>query len=95
MAIDKKTVEDAANLARIRLESTELEKLAVQLKGILDFIDKLNKVDVSKISPTSHILPVSNVLREDIPGRSLASEKVLENAPKREGNSFVVPKVIE
>ena len=95
MAIDKKTVEYTANLARIQLKPKELEKLSLQLKGILDFIDKLKKADVSKVSPTSHILPVSNVLRDDEPVKSLGSEKALQNAPKRQGNFFAVPKVIE
>jgi len=95
MAITKDTVKYVAHLARIELKERELEKLSEQLKSILDFIDKLKKIDIEKISPTSHILPINNVLREDIPGSSLSSEKALENAPQRKGNFFVVPKVIE
>lgn len=95
MAIDKETVKYTAHLCRIELQEKELDKLSTQLKGILDFIDKLSKVDVQNIAPTSHILPVKNVLREDAPKDSLPVDKVLANAPQKEGNFFVVPKVIE
>lgn len=95
MAISKETVEYVAHLARIQLEEHELEKLSAQLKSILDFIDQLKKLEVSNIKPTSHILPINNVLREDTRGESLAVEKTLMNAPRKEGNFFVVPKVIE
>lgn len=95
MAIDKETVKYVAHLSRIELEPKELDKLSGQLKDILDFIDKLKKLDVSDIKPTSHILPVNNVLREDSPKPSLPLEKTLMNAPLKEGNFFVVPKIIE
>jgi len=95
MAISQETVKYTANLARIDLEAGELEKLSRQLQDILDFIDKLRKADIENTSPTSHILPLNNVLREDIPGESLPGEKALENAPAQEDGFFVVPKVIE
>jgi aspartyl-tRNA(Asn)/glutamyl-tRNA(Gln) amidotransferase subunit C len=95
MAIDKDIVQYVAHLARIELKPKELEKLSEQLKDILGFIDNLNRVDTAKISPTSHILPISNVLREDSGKESLPSGKALENAPGRQGDFFVVPKVID
>lgn len=95
MAIDRDTIRYVAQLSRIELSPKELDKLSGQLKDILGFIDKLKKVNISQIKPTSHILPLSNVLREDSPGKSLPSEKTLANAPDKEGNFFVVPKVIE
>ena len=95
MAITKETVKYVANLARIELKPQELEKMSGQLKDILGFIDKLGKVDIKNISPTSHILPINNVLRNDQPQESLSADKALENAPHREGNFFVVPKIIE
>ena len=95
MSIDKKTVEDVAHLARIELEAKELEKLSKQLEHILAFIDKLSVLDTGNIAPTSHILPISNVFRKDEPRKSLPIEKTLMNAPDKQGNFFVVPKVIE
>jgi aspartyl-tRNA(Asn)/glutamyl-tRNA(Gln) amidotransferase subunit C len=95
MAISKETVEYAAHLARIELQTQELEKLSRELQGILDFIDTLKKLDVTGINPTSHILPINNVLRKDAPCGSLSAQKALDNAPQKQGNFFVVPKVIE
>ena len=95
MSIDKKTVEDVAHLARIKLEPKELEKLSSQLEHILAFIDKLSSINTENVAPTSHILPINNVLRKDEPKASLPVEKTLKNAPEKQGNFFVVPKVIE
>ncbi|MFA5356436.1 MAG: Asp-tRNA(Asn)/Glu-tRNA(Gln) amidotransferase subunit GatC [Candidatus Omnitrophota bacterium] len=95
MAINEDTVKYVAHLARIDLSPKELEKLSHELKEILEFIDRLTKVDIKDIAPTSHILPVNNVLREDNPAASLPSDRALDNAPKRQGSFFAVPKVIE
>ena len=95
MAITKETVKYVAHLARIELKPEELEKLSGQLQDIINFIDKLKKLDVNNISPTSHILPLENVFREDTSRESLPVDKVLMNAPQKKDNFFVVPKVIE
>jgi aspartyl-tRNA(Asn)/glutamyl-tRNA(Gln) amidotransferase subunit C len=95
MAITKDTVKYVAHLARIDLSLKESEKLARELEGILDFIDKLKEVNVEKIAPTSHILPINNVLRDDITAESLPGEEALLNAPQKIGKFFGVPKVID
>ena len=95
MAIDKKTVKYVAHLARIRLTDEELGKLSLELESIVNFIDKLKEGDVSGIKPTSHILPVNNVFREDKPTKSLDAEAALRNAPAQKEDFFVAPKVIE
>ena len=95
MTIDKETVKHVAHLARIELQPNELEKLSVELQEILGFIDKLKDLDVEKVKPASHILPISNVSRGDQPEISLSSQKALENAPSKKGNFFSVPKIIE
>ncbi|MBN1913998.1 MAG: Asp-tRNA(Asn)/Glu-tRNA(Gln) amidotransferase subunit GatC [Candidatus Omnitrophica bacterium] len=95
MAIEKDTVQKVAHLSRIDLSEEELRRLSSQLAGIVDFIDKLKKINIENIVPTSHILPINNVLREDACGKSLDLEKTLKNAPQRKENFFGVPKVIE
>jgi aspartyl-tRNA(Asn)/glutamyl-tRNA(Gln) amidotransferase subunit C len=95
MPIDKETVEYVAHLSRIELKEEELQKLSRQLQDILDFIDKLKKAKIEDVSPTSHILPINNVLREDNAKESLTCEESLANAPVREGNFYSVPKIIE
>ena len=95
MSITKETLDYVARLARIELTPKELDKLSGQLISIMDFIDKLKNADIENVLPTSHILPINNVLREDKPTASLSNEKALECAPQKQGNFFVVPKVIE
>jgi len=95
MSINKEIVEYVAHLSRIDLKPEELEKISQQLGGILDFIDKLKEADVNNVDPTSHILPLNNVLREDLKQESLSAQKALENSPESKGNFFKVPKVIE
>ncbi len=95
MSIDRKTVEYVSHLARIELDEQELSVLAGQLTGILDFIDTLTEADISGVAATSHVLNLRNVLREDLPGTSLENAEALRNAPRREGEFFGVPKVIE
>jgi aspartyl-tRNA(Asn)/glutamyl-tRNA(Gln) amidotransferase subunit C len=95
MSIDKETITQVAHLARIELQSKELEKLSGELHEIVGFIDKLKYLNVEQVNPASHILPISNVLREDQPHVSLSPDKALENAPHKKGNFFSVPKIIE
>jgi len=95
MSIDKEIVKHIAHLSRIELQDNELDKISGQLRDILGFIDKISVLDIKDVSPASHILPISNVLREDIAHLSLSLEKVLENAPSKKGNFFTVPKIIE
>jgi aspartyl-tRNA(Asn)/glutamyl-tRNA(Gln) amidotransferase subunit C len=95
MSIDKDTVKYVAHLARIELQDKELEKLSRQLQDIVGFIDKLTKLDTKDVPPTSHILPLNNVLREDSPKLSLPREKTLANAPQKDDKFFIVPKIIE
>ena len=95
MSIDKKTVEEVAHLARIKLQANELEKLSQQLHDILGFIDQLNTLDVENVKPASHILPISTVLREYKPHICLSPDMALDNAPSKDGNFFSVPKIIE
>ena len=95
MSLDRETIKHVAHLARIELQPNELEKLSGELHEILGFIDKLKDLNVEQVMPASHILPISNVLREDKPHISLSPEKALENAPRTKGNFFSVPKIIE
>lgn len=95
MSIDRKTIEYVAHLARISLSDEELNLLSGQLQDIVNFIDKLKEVDITGVKPTSHVLALSNIMRQDIPQQSLSAEEALRNAPCRRENFFVVPKVIE
>jgi aspartyl-tRNA(Asn)/glutamyl-tRNA(Gln) amidotransferase subunit C len=95
MPISEKDVEYVANLARLDLKKKELALLAKQLEDILGFIDKLKRLDVRNVEPSSHVLALKNVFRQDHKRPSLEVKEVLKNAPQKQGSFFVVPKVIE
>ena len=95
MPISKEQVKYTADLARIAIKEEELETLSKQLQKIVDFIDKLKTLDISQVEPTSHVLPIENVFREDKLTASLKIEDTLKSAPSKEGNFFKVPKIIE
>lgn len=88
-------VEHVANLARLRFNEEEKQKLAEQLGKILEYIEQLNKLNTDDVPPTSHVIPVKNVVREDIVKPSLTQEEALANAPSPVNGLFEVPKIIE
>lgn len=95
MAIDRKTVEHVAKLARLQLSAEELDRYGKQLGAILDYIAKLEKLDVSGLEPLAHAVDTDNVFREDVPRPSLSRDAALQNAPEKTGDFFVVPKIVE
>lgn len=95
MGITVQDVEHVANLARLNLSAEEKERYAGQLDAILKYADKLNELDTTDIEPTSHVLPLANVMREDEVRPSWPIEQVLANAPDEEDGHFKVPAVLE
>ena len=95
MAIERSDVAKVARLARIGLSEEQLKLFSGQLEDIITFIDKLKEVDVSSVTPMSHVLEINNVLRPDVVASSLDKNVVLANAPHNAQGHFVVPKVIE
>jgi aspartyl-tRNA(Asn)/glutamyl-tRNA(Gln) amidotransferase subunit C len=93
--ISTEDVEHVAMLARLELTDDEKRVMAAQLGGILRYVEKLNELDTESVEPTAHILPVRNVLRDDVLRPSLDARTVLTNAPKRTGDLFQVPRVVE
>ncbi len=88
-------VEYIANLARIKLNKKEVKSFSGQLENIISFVEKLNKVETKDTPPTTHPLPLKNVVRDDDVKPSLSADKALANAPKKKGSFFEVPKIIE
>ncbi|SNX53010.1 Asp-tRNA(Asn)/Glu-tRNA(Gln) amidotransferase subunit GatC [Thermoanaerobacterium sp. RBIITD] len=95
MAITKDEVKHVANLARLKFTDEELEKFSYQLDSIIEYVNKLNELSTDDVQPTAHIVPISNVFRDDEVKPSMEREKVLMNAPEKENGCFKVPKVIE
>jgi aspartyl-tRNA(Asn)/glutamyl-tRNA(Gln) amidotransferase subunit C len=93
--IDRKDVEHVARLARLALSEPELERMRVELAAILEYIEKLRAVDVESVEPTSHAVPLVNVMREDEVEPSVDREAMMANAPDRVAEFFRVPRIIE
>lgn len=87
--------EHIAHLARLRLTAEEKEKFGAQLNSILAYVEKLNEPDTNGVEPTSHVLALSDVMREDKARASLSRNEALMNAPDRNENFYRVPKIIE
>jgi aspartyl-tRNA(Asn)/glutamyl-tRNA(Gln) amidotransferase subunit C len=88
-------VEHVARLARLALSAEEKERMRRELDGILAYIDKLRGLDTEGVEPTSHAVPMTNVMREDEPRLSFPRADMLANAPDPNGDFFRVPKIIE
>lgn len=95
MSITKKDVDHVAKLARLDLNDTEKDLFTDQLNAILKYAEQLNQLNTEGVVPTSHAMPLVNVMREDVAKPSLPIEKVLQNAPDHEDGQFKVPAVLE
>ena len=95
MKITQELVDHVARLARLDLTEEETHRMQAQLGDILGYIGLLDELDLGDVPPTSHVMEMVNVMRDDEVKPSLPVEKGLANAPAKEGTSFKVPRIIE
>ncbi len=95
MKISKQEVEHVAKLGRLELSEQEQEKLTDQLSSILTYVEKLNQLDTKGVEPTSHVLDINNVMRDDVAAESLPQDVALANAPDKAAGHYRVPLIIE
>jgi aspartyl-tRNA(Asn)/glutamyl-tRNA(Gln) amidotransferase subunit C len=95
MKITKQEVEHVAKLGRLELSEQETANLTDQLSNILTYVEKLNELDTKGVEPTSHVLDINNVMRDDVPGECLTQERALANAPDKAAGHYRVPLIIE
>lgn len=95
MSVTIKDVDIVATLSRLYFTKKEKDELLVTLNSILQYFDKLSELDTKNVEPLTHILPVQNVMRDDIVKESFDADTALMNAPKHDRGHFVIPKVIE
>lgn len=89
--IERDQVLHVAKLARLRLSEDEVERMAGELSGILDHVDRIASLDLDEVPPTSHVVELENVLRVDEPRPSWPRDAVLEPAPDPDDGAFRVP----
>lgn len=95
MQVDTDTVRKVARLARIAVRDDELEPLAKEISGILDWVEQLQELDVEGIEPMTSAVPMRLKRREDVVTDGNRRDDVLANAPDAREGFFAVPKVVE
>ena len=95
MTVTTELIDNLAKLARLQFTSEEKEGLKKDLAQMIGFIDKLNELDTEGVEPLLHMSPRSNVFREDLVQGSVSREEALLNAPEKNEQFFLVPKVIK
>lgn len=91
----KISVEYIARLTRLSVSEEEKKLFDSQLNSILAYVEKLNELNIKEIEPTSHVLLLSNVMRDDMPKGPLPREDAISNAPDHTDKFYRVPKIIE
>jgi aspartyl-tRNA(Asn)/glutamyl-tRNA(Gln) amidotransferase subunit C len=89
--IEKDQVLHVAKLARLKLSEEEVERMAGELSGILEHVDRIAALDLDDVPPTSHVVDLENVWRADVPHQSLDREAALASAPDPVDGAFRVP----
>ncbi len=92
--ITRDDVAHVAKLARLRLDGAELDTFTAQLANVLGHAEDIAALDIDDVAPTAHPLPLKNVLRADVVGRTLDRDEVLAEAPDAESCQFRVPPIL-
>lgn len=95
MPLERTTVARVADLARIAVPDDQLEPLALELAGILAWVEQLAEVDTDGVEPLHSVHPIRRAWRADEVADGFCREAILANAPEREDGFFVVPRVVE
>ena len=89
--IDSEQDLHVAKLARLKVTDNEVDRVADELSKILGHVETMNELDLEGVEPTSHVVDLTNVLREDVPRPCLSREQALEQAPDAADGGFRVP----
>lgn len=92
--IDDVTMDNVEILAKLALTKEEREKAMEEMEKILTYVEKLNELDTDHVEPLVHILPDSNVFREDIVTNGDGRQDALANAPRKKEGQYIVPKTV-
>lgn len=94
MRITPEEIAHVARLARLELSADEVERFAAQIGEILDYVDQLKQVDTRGVAPTAHATAAACAFRDDEERPHLPREAALANAPEKDAEHFLVPKVV-
>jgi aspartyl-tRNA(Asn)/glutamyl-tRNA(Gln) amidotransferase subunit C len=95
MKVTAADVRHIADLSRLSVTAEEVERLSSELSTIIEYVEQLSTVETRQIEPTSHVLPLKNVMRDDRLGESLPRDAALRNAPDSTEKFYRVPRIID
>lgn len=93
--ITKEQVQHVAHLARLTFTEDEIGTFTKQLEDIISFAEELNELNTDAVEETTHVLDMSNVLRDDLVRDWLTREQALKNAPDQQAGQVKVPAVLD
>lgn len=93
--ISEDQVKHVAHLARLAISEEEAVMFTSQLDAIISYAEQLNELDTDHVQPTTHVLPMKNVMREDVAKEGLPVDEVLKNAPDHKNGQIRVPTILE
>lgn len=95
MKVTLEVVKHVAHLARLEFAEEELKEFYHQMSELLEHFARISELNTENVPPTSGVLPLFNVMREDSPGQTLKREEALKNAPEKEAGFFKIPTILE
>ena len=95
MKIDDVLVDKLSGLAKLEFDPESKQEIINDLNKIIRFVEKLNELDTEGVEPLTHMTEEVNTLRDDIAKTSITKEEALKNAPKKDSDYFIVPKVLD
>ena len=95
MEFTREQIDYVAHLSRIELTEEERELFGAQLASILAYVAKLDELDTADVPPTAHVMGLRNVFRDDAEQPSMASGRMLANAPAKAYGCYLVPRILE
>jgi aspartyl-tRNA(Asn)/glutamyl-tRNA(Gln) amidotransferase subunit C len=95
MSVDAATVRRIARLSRIALPEADVPVMQGEINAILGFVEQLGEVNVEGVEPMTSVMPMALKMRDDVVTAGGEADRVTKNAPQREDNYFLVPKVVE
>ncbi|MDR1776110.1 MAG: Asp-tRNA(Asn)/Glu-tRNA(Gln) amidotransferase subunit GatC [Actinomycetes bacterium] len=94
MALTEADVRHVALLARLGLTDAQVAGLKTELNSILEHIDQLQHLDLDGVEPTTHAVPLTNAMRDDVVVPGLSQARALENAPEQRDGAFLIPRIV-
>ncbi|MBN1633201.1 MAG: Asp-tRNA(Asn)/Glu-tRNA(Gln) amidotransferase subunit GatC [Ignavibacteria bacterium] len=95
MPVSSEDVNKISKLAKLKFSEDEKKKLQNDMSRIIDYMDKINELDLSNVEPLENINETENVFRDDKKKETISREEALKNAPSKTDIFFKVPKVIK